>query len=73
MLTFNIPKHSDIFSGNKVDGNTLASKSPTTTNAMDVIFPVRGQVIVDDKRDLLDVDATSPHIGSDQNSTKQTS
>jgi hypothetical protein len=34
---------------------------------VDVEFSVVWQVVVDDQRDLLDVDAASPHVGRDQN------
>ena len=33
---------------------------------MDVKFSVVGQVVVDDERDLLDVDTASPNVGRDQ-------
>ena len=33
---------------------------------MDVKFSVVGQIVVDDERDLLDVDAASPHVRRDQ-------
>mmetsp|Transcript_6513 Transcript_6513/g.13528 ORF Transcript_6513/g.13528 Transcript_6513/m.13528 type:complete len:280 (-) Transcript_6513:375-1214(-) len=36
---------------------------------MDVVLPVGRQVIVDDQRDLLHVDATSQNIGCDENAT----
>ena len=34
---------------------------------MDVVLPVGGQVVVDDKGDLLHVNATSKQVGGDQN------
>lgn len=33
--------------------------------------PLRREIIVDNQRDLLNVDAASPYVGSDQNSTEQ--
>ena len=33
---------------------------------MNVVLPVGGQVVVDDQRDLLDVDASGQEVGGDQ-------
>ena len=37
---------------------------------MDVIFPVVGQIVVDDQRDLLDVDASGQQVRCDQNTRR---
>ena len=66
-LTFNISQHPDIVGRDKVDGDTLTSKSSSTTDTMDVVLPVGGQVIVDDEGNLLDVNATSEKICRNQN------
>ena len=38
-----------VFYGDKVDGHTLATKTATAANAVDVVLSVRRQVVVDDK------------------------
>ena len=37
---------------------------------MDVVFPVAGEVIVDDQRHLLDVNTTGQQVGSDQHTAR---
>lgn len=46
---FDIPQHPDIFSRNKVDGDTLPSKSSTTSNTMDVVLPICREIVVDNE------------------------
>jgi hypothetical protein len=62
----NLAHHADIVSGDEVDGNTLTSETSTTTNAMDVVLTVGGQVVVDDEGDLLDIDTTGEQVGGDE-------
>lgn len=62
----NLAHHADIVSGDEVDGNTLTSETSTTTDAVDVVLAVSGQVVVDDQGDLLNVDTTGEKVGGDQ-------
>jgi len=50
----------------EVDGHALTAKAPTAADAVDVVLAVGGQIVVDHKRDLLDVDATREDIGGDE-------
>lgn len=63
---FDLTHHTDVISGDEVDGNTLTSETSTTTNAMNVVLTVGGEIVVDDKGDLLNIDTTGKEIGSDQ-------
>ena len=54
---------------NEVDGDTLAPEAAGTTDAVDVQLTTVGQIVVDDERDLLNVQTTAPHIGGDQYTT----
>lgn len=45
--------------GDKVDGHTLSSETTTSTDTMEVVFQVTRQIVVDNQRDLLDIDTTS--------------
>ena len=63
---FDFSHHSYVISRNKVDRDTFSSKSSTATDTMNVIFTVGRQVVVDDQRDLLDIDTTGEQIGGDQ-------
>lgn len=68
VVEFDITQDSDIFAGDEVDGNTLATKSSTATDTVDVVLTVAGQIVVDDQRDLLNVDTTGPDIGGNEDS-----
>lgn len=63
---FDLTHHADIVSGDKVDSDTLTTETATTTDTVDVVLTVGGKVVVDDQRDLLDVDTTSQQIGGDE-------
>ena len=66
----NLAHHAHIVGGDEVDGNTLASKTTTTTDAMDVVLAVSGKVVVDDQRHLLDIDTTGKEIGGDEDTRR---
>merc|ERR1719341_2146383 len=52
--------------GDKVDGNSLTAEPSTTSDPVDVVLPVGGQVVVDDQGDLLHVNATSKQVSGDE-------
>jgi hypothetical protein len=62
----NLSHHAHIISGDEVDGNTLTTETTTTTDAVDVVLAVGGKVVVDDQRDLLDIDTTGQKVSGDQ-------
>lgn len=68
--TFNVAEHANVLGGDKVDGDTLTTETTATANTMDVVLPVRGQVVVDDKRHLLDIDTPSEQIGGNENTRR---
>ena len=68
--TFNVAQHTNILGGDKVDGDTFTTESSTTADTVNVILSVRGQVVVDDKRHLLDIDTTSEQIGGNENTRR---
>lgn len=53
-----VKQHPFIILGHKVDGNTLSPKPPTTANTMEVVFRLCWKVIINHKRDLLDINTT---------------
>lgn len=59
-----------VLGGDKVDGNTLSAESTSSTNSMDVVLSVGGQVKVDDQRNLLDIDTSGKQIGGDEDSRR---
>ena len=58
--------HADIIGGDKVDGNALSAETTTTANAVDVVFAVGGEIVVDDQRNLLDIDTTGQEVSGNQ-------
>ena len=56
--TLDVLEETFVFGGNKVDGNPLTTETTGTTDTVKVVFGLRGQVIVDDQGNLLDVDTT---------------
>jgi hypothetical protein len=57
----------------KVDGNSLSTKSTRSTNSVKVVFRVSGQVVVDDQRDLMNIDTSSQQISGNQHSGRTSS
>ena len=66
-LTFDVPQHPDVIGRHKINGDSLSSESSTAANTVDVVFPVRGQVVVDYQRHLLHVNTASKQVGGNQN------
>ena len=58
--------HANVVGGDEVDGNTLTSETATTTDSVDVVLAVGWQVVVDDERNLLDIDTTGEQVGGDE-------
>lgn len=63
---FNLAHHADIISSDKVDRNTLATETTTTTNAMNVVLTVGGEIVVDDQGNLLDINTTGQKVSGDE-------
>lgn len=62
----NLAHHADIISSDKVDRNTLATETTTTTNAMNVVLTVGGEIVVDDQGNLLDINTTGQKVSGDE-------
>merc|ERR1712137_1393294 len=56
----------DIVVGDEVDGHTLTTETTGTTDSVDVVLPVGGQVVVDNQGHLLDVDTTGQQVRGDE-------
>lgn len=66
----NLAHHAHILGSNEVDSNTLTAETTTTTNAMDVVLAVGGEIVVDDQGNLLDIDTTGQKVSGDQNTRR---
>ena len=62
----NLSHHLLIGIHNEVDGSSLPSVTTRTTNTVNVVLTVGGEVVVDDQRHLLDINTTSEQIGGDE-------
>ncbi|GAO51261.1 hypothetical protein G7K_5367-t1 [Saitoella complicata NRRL Y-17804] len=62
-----VTHHTGVLRGDEVDSNTLPSETTATTDTVNVVLAVGGQVVVDDQRDLLNVDTTGKQVSGDQN------
>merc|ERR1711874_67404 len=60
-----ILKRAFVVVGHEVDGNSLTTESASSSNPVNVVLPVGGQVVVDDERDLLDVNPPGQEVGGD--------
>lgn len=58
--------HADVLSSDEVDGDTLTTETTTTTDAVNVVLTVGGEIVVDDKGNLLDIDTTGQKVSGDQ-------
>jgi len=59
-----------VLGSDEVDRNSLSSETARATNAMDVVLKVAGKVVVDDQRDLLDINTTSEQVGGDEHTRR---
>jgi len=66
----NLAHHAHIVSGNEVDGNSLTAETTATTDAVDVVLAVGGKVVVDNQRNLLDIDTTGQEISGNQDTRR---
>lgn len=51
----------------KVDRSALSAETTCATDSVDVVLFLRGNLVVDDETDLLDIDTTSEQISGDEN------
>merc|ERR1711973_759757 len=65
VVLLNVSEDSDVVVLDKVDGDTLSAETTRPTDPVDVQLTVVRQVVVDDQRHLLDVDASCPDVGGD--------
>lgn len=66
VVLFNVAQNSNVVALHEVDRHTLAAKPTRSADAVNVQLTIVRQIVVDDERNLLDVDATRPHVRRDQ-------
>ena len=67
---FDFSHHADVIGSDEVDSNTLSAKTTTTANAVDVVLAVCREIIVDDQRDLLNVNTTGQEISGNEHTRR---
>ena len=55
-----------ILGQHEVDGGTLSTETTSTTDSVDVVLLLVGELVVDNKTDLLNINTSSEEISSDQ-------
>merc|ERR1711931_452999 len=66
VMFFNVLENSGIVLSHEVNGNTLSTEATTSTDPVNVVFPVGWQIIVDDERHLLNVNTTGQQVSCDK-------
>lgn len=66
IMLLDVSHHALVVLCYKVDCHSLPTESAGSTNPMDVVLPVTGKVIIDDKGDLLHINTTSQKISGDE-------
>mmetsp|Transcript_33219 Transcript_33219/g.69196 ORF Transcript_33219/g.69196 Transcript_33219/m.69196 type:complete len:382 (-) Transcript_33219:442-1587(-) len=67
---FNITQVANITFGKKVDSHTFTTETTRSTDTMNVIFTVGGEIKVDYQRNLLDINTTSEQIGRNEDTRR---
>lgn len=57
----------------KVDCSTLSSVPTSSSDSVDVVLLLEGELVVDNESNLLDINASSQEIGGDENSCRASS
>lgn len=59
---------SGVIGGHEVDGSSLSSVSASSSDSVNIVLLLHGKLVVDNERDLLNIDTSGHEIGGDQNS-----
>lgn len=66
VVLLDVSENAHIIVRYEVNRHSLSAKSSRTPDAMDVEFALERQVVVDHKRDLLDIETSTPHISGNE-------
>ena len=66
VVLLDVAEDANVVVHDEVDGDTLAAEATGAADPVNVELAVVGQVVVDDERDLLHVDAARPHVRGDE-------
>merc|ERR1712137_815718 len=72
-MCLNISEHTPVLFSDEINSNTFTTETTTATNSVNVVFALVGQIVVDNERNLLDVNTTSEQISRDKNARRSRS
>ena len=58
---------------NEVNSSSLSSESSGSSNSVDVVLLLEGELVVDDETNLLHVDSSGEQVGGDEHSSGSSS
>ena len=68
VMILDLPNELGIIWNNKVDSDTLSTKSSSSTDSVNVVFFFEWELVVDNESDLLNIDTSGQQISGDKNS-----
>ena len=69
VVELDVAKDANVIASNEVDGNALSAKTSATADTVDVVLSIAGKIVVDDQAYLLNINASSPDVGADEDTT----
>lgn len=69
IVLLNISQYSDIIICHEIDGDTLSTETPRSTNSMNIELSILRKIIANNERNLLNIESSSPNISCNENST----
>ena len=66
VVTLDLAEELNVALGDEVDGNSLTAVTTATTDTVEVVLLVGGEIVVDDDVDVVDVDTAGNEIGGDE-------
>jgi len=66
VMVLNVLEETGILGKDEVDRSSLSSESTSSTDSVDVVLLLDGQLVVDDESDLLDIDTSGEQVCGDE-------
>jgi len=69
VVILNLSDELGVVGRHEVDGDTLSTETTGSTNSMNVVLLLEGQLVVDDETNLLHIDTSGEQIGGDEHTS----
>jgi hypothetical protein len=66
VMVLDLLDEAGILRENEVDGGSLSTKTTSSTDSVDVVLLLDGELVVDNESNLLDIDTSSKQVGGDE-------